>query len=276
MKRTNSQRTDAADLQEFDLERYLRAVGGTRPEAFDWSDPGPRLDAEALFCLGYMMDIESHTIIYLRELLSTSVVQDVSITAFLPCWAYEEFFHARVFKCFLEAQGVKIDENRWVNLRRARPADFIAQRFARVLSHITRHFGAVHMTWGAINELTTLTAYNALIEKTRHPLLSILLKRIIKDERRHFAFYFNQARLRLRSRTARWLTTFAVRSSWTPVGAPVRGDADAKRVCSFLFGDPQGSLRVANHDATIAHLPGLVWFDLLSRYRGSMEQIFSH
>ena len=271
MKPQDLKRAIESDFQQFDLERYLGAVGGTRPDSFDWSNSGPQLDAEALFCLGYMMDIESHTIIYLRELLSTSVVQDVSISAFLPCWAYEEFFHARVFKCFLEAQGVKIDENPWVELRRARPADFIAQRFARVLSHATHHLGAVHMTWGAINELTTLTAYNALIEKTQHPFLSIVLKRIIKDERRHFAFYFNQARLRLRSRTARWLTTLAVRSSWTPVGAAVRGDGDAKRVCSFLFGDRQGSLRVADHDATIARLPGLLWFDLLSRYRGSME-----
>jgi len=71
----------------FNLEKYLRAAGGARPEAFDWSDPGPRLDDEALFCLGYMMDIESQTIIYLREMLSTAVAEDVSITAFLSCWA---------------------------------------------------------------------------------------------------------------------------------------------------------------------------------------------
>jgi hypothetical protein len=58
----------------FSLEKYLRASGATRPEAFDWSDCAPRLDDEALFCLGYMMDIEAHTIVYLRELLSTNVV----------------------------------------------------------------------------------------------------------------------------------------------------------------------------------------------------------
>jgi hypothetical protein len=71
--------------QSFDLEKYLRSAGGTRPEAFDWSDPGPPLDDEALFCVGYMMDIESHTIIYLREMLSTAVAEDASITAFLSC-----------------------------------------------------------------------------------------------------------------------------------------------------------------------------------------------
>ncbi len=72
------ERLHCLDGQEgFDLERYLTLSGATRPQAFDWSDPGPALDDDALFCLGYMMDIESHTIIYLRELLSTAVVEDV-------------------------------------------------------------------------------------------------------------------------------------------------------------------------------------------------------
>jgi hypothetical protein len=95
-----------------------------------------------------MMDIESHTIIYLREMLSTGVAEDASISAFLSCWA----------------------------------------------SRMTRHFPAVHMTWGTNNKLSTLTGYHTLIDKTWHPLLTAMLSRIIKDEGRHFSFYFNQAR----------------------------------------------------------------------------------
>ena len=129
--------------REFDLEKYLRLSGATRPDAFDWSDPGPRLDDEALFSLGYMMDIESHTIIYLRELLSTSVAEDPSITAFLSCWVYEEFFHSQVLKRFLETQGVSIDDRRFADLRRRRPADYITEKLARVLSRMTRHFPAL-------------------------------------------------------------------------------------------------------------------------------------
>ncbi len=250
----------------FDLEKYLRTAGGTRPENFDWSDPGPRLDDDALFCVGYMMDIESHTIIYLREMLSTAVAEDASITAFLSCWAYEEFFHSQVLKRLLESQGVTIDDRRFAALRRARPSDHVAQGFARVLSRITRHFPAVHMTWGAINELSTLTGYHALIDRTRHPLLTAVLSRIIKDERRHFSFYFNQARRRLQPRAARILTSIIVRNFWTPVGRPVRGDADARRICGYLFGDAQGPRRLAEHDSMIARLPGLGWFDLASRY----------
>ena len=58
-------------------------------------------------------------------------------------------------------------------------------------------FVALHMTWGAANELSTLTSYHRLIAKTEHPELVNLLNAIIKDERRHFAFYRTQARLRL-------------------------------------------------------------------------------
>jgi hypothetical protein len=36
-----------------------------------------------------MMDIESHTIIYLRDPLSTRVVRDNEVTAFRSCWACE-------------------------------------------------------------------------------------------------------------------------------------------------------------------------------------------
>lgn len=266
MNTTQPRDTEQTRDYGFDLEKYLRAVGGARPEAFDWSDPGPRLDDEALFCLGYMMDIESHTVIYLREMLSTAVAEDVAITAFLSCWACEEFFHSQVLRRLLASQGVVIDDRRIAALRRARPADYLAHRFARLLSRATRHFAAVHMTWGAINELSTLTGYRALVERTRHPLLATVLGRIVKDERRHFSFYFNQARMRLRPRAARILTSLAVRNFWSPVGSPVRGDTDARRVCNYLFGDACGPRRLAEHDSTIARLPGLGWFDLASRY----------
>ncbi len=252
--------------ESFDLEKFLRNSGATRPDSFGWSDPGPRLDDEALFCLGYMMDIESHTVIYMKELLSTSVAEDPSITAFLACWVYEEFFHSQVLKRFLESQGLTIEDARFTELRRRKASRRIAEKIAGMASHLTRHFPAVHMTWGAINELSTLTGYHALIERTRHPMLTTVMTRIIKDERRHFSFYFNRARRMLRDPAARRITSFLVRHFWTPVGSPVRGDADAHRICEFLFPGEEGRARLTAMDATIARLPGLEWFDLGTRY----------
>jgi hypothetical protein len=250
----------------FDLDKYLRATGATRPELFDWTEPGPHLDDESRFCLGYMMDIESHTIIYMRELLSTSVADDPSITAFLSCWVYEEFFHSRTIAKLLESQGVRIDDKRFAELRRRKPADYVQQKIATIASRMTRHFPAIHMTWGAINELSTLTGYQALVDRARHPLVTAVLSRIIKDERRHFSFYFNQARIRLKPRAARVLTSFALRRFWRPIGSPVRGDPDMRRMCRHLFDEQSGPRRLSQIDATIARLPGLEWFNLASRH----------
>jgi len=135
-------------------------------------------------------------------------------------------------------------------------------RIARLLARITRHFSAVHMTWGAINELATLTGYQALISRCRNPLVKTVLGRISKDERRHYSFYFHQARERLKPRVAQIVTAFIVRNFWSPVGSPVRGNADAARICDYLFSDAEGPRRLERLDGAIARLPGLSWFNL--------------
>jgi len=260
----------------FDLDRYLRVCGATKPECFDWTAPQPRLSDDALFTIAYMMDIESHTIVYLRDLLSTRVVRDNEVTTFLSCWAYEEFFHSLLLRRFLATQDVAIDDQRFADLR---SQTSLADRFIRpgiaILSRLTRHFPAVHMTFGAINEISTLTGYQALISRTdftydrsdsQRPLLTTILQRIIKDERRHFAFYFNQARRRLRVPAARRLTALLVRNFWTPVGVTVRGDPAMRRVCAYLFPGDRGVERLGAVDKSISRLPGLEWFDLGARY----------
>src|ERR1700688_1145087 len=172
----------------FDLDRYLRVCGATKPECFDWTAAQPLLSDDALFTIAYMMDIESHTIVYLRDLLSTRVVRDIEVTTFLSCWAYEEFFHSLLLRRFLATQDVAIDDRRFADLR---SKTSLADRFIRpgiaILSRLTRHFPAVHMTFGAINEISTLTGYNALIRATENPrdgsggkrqLLTTILERI--------------------------------------------------------------------------------------------------
>ncbi|MBF6561196.1 MAG: ferritin-like domain-containing protein [Candidatus Binataceae bacterium] len=263
----------------FDLDRYLALSGATKPAIFDWSAPQPALDSETLFCLGYMMDIESHTIVYMRELLSTRVIRDPAVTAFLSCWAYEEFFHSLLLRRLLAQHGVSIDDRRFAELRTRRSLhERVIGPVAAIISRLTRHFPAVHMTWGALNEISTLAGYQALLEYAERDsggrprngeapaaggsLLSQILLRIAKDERRHFAFYFQQARTRLHHRGAQRLTNFLLRRFWRPVGSSVRGDPDARRVCAVLFQGAAGSRRLGQIDATVARLPGLEWFNL--------------
>jgi len=261
---------------DFDLDRYLSISGATKPELFDWSIPQPSLDKTALFTLGYMMDIESHTVVYMRDLLSTRVVREVEVTSFLSCWVYEEFFHSLLLRRFLQTQGVSIDDRRFAELRTHRLVrERLVRPVAAIISRLPRHFPAVHMTWGALNEISTLTGYAALIDyvsrvssdsaSVEASLLSRILRRIIRDERRHFAFYFAQARKRLQTPAAQRLTNFLLRSFWAPVGSSVRGDEDARQVCATLFPGEIGRSRLAAIDSAISRLPGLEWFDLASR-----------
>ena len=51
----------------------------------------------------------------------------------------------------------------------------------------------------------------------------------------------------------------------------MRGDADAHRICAFLFPGEEGRARLTAMDEMIARLPGLEWFDLGTRYCGAPQ-----
>ena len=57
------------------------------------------------------------------------------------------------------------------------------------MSAAIKDFSAVHMTWGAANELSAVAAYRRLAQMHDHPALSPLLQRIAQQETRHVAFY---------------------------------------------------------------------------------------
>jgi hypothetical protein len=74
-------------MEEFDLDRYLRASKRVDLSGVAWDRVGehPLSEAEAR-CLAYMMDIETHTVIFLRDLLATRAASEPDVTAFLACW----------------------------------------------------------------------------------------------------------------------------------------------------------------------------------------------
>jgi rubrerythrin len=272
-------------LIEFDLDRYLRASKRLDLTHVDWDDiPNHELDDGAVMSMHYMMDIETHTVIYLRDLLATRAANDPHITAFLACWVYEELWHGEAFSDFLRSYGIEVpaepklpDGSTALPTRPARTALLreqlgVGHRLSLLPTMLGsmafRDFIALHMTWGAFNELTTLTGYHALIRRTDHPVLHQMLHRIIQDERRHFAFYRAQAKARLsraprRTRRAvRWI----LESFWTPVGAGVKSDEEVDALVLYLFGwDDEGREMVREIDATIAELPGLEGLALLER-----------
>jgi hypothetical protein len=143
----------------------------------------------------------------------------------------------------------------------------------------TRDFAAIHMMWGAVNELTTLTGYHALIRRSSHPELHTLLRKVIRDERRHFAFYRAQAKARMqRSRTARRMVRWVLGHLWTPVGAGVKAEEEVDALALYLFGDgPEGRGQIREIDQTIADVPGLEGMHLLEDYLdGALRRAAEH
>ncbi len=253
----------------FNLPSYLEHSRKVDLSDLDFSEASRYpVSEEEIRCLTYMMDIEAHTIVYLKNILSTCAVRDPETTAFLSCWAYEEFFHSRALARFLEATGQTIDAGRFADLqKRASVHEWIESSVASFICHFSRHFHGVYLTWGAISELTTLEGYGVLASRTRNPLLAELLRRLAKDERRHFAFYYTKAREQLTHPAAQRLNRFVIKHFWLPVGGGVKPDGEVAWIAKFILGDAAGAALAARIDSTIARLPGLARFDGLCRTR---------
>jgi rubrerythrin len=261
---------------DFDLDRFIRTSGRVDLSGVEWHRAAePPLSRAEVRTLRYMMDIESHTIVFMRDLLATQAAFDPMVTAFLCCWNFEELWHGEAFSRLLGEAGVPVlpdhepvedgspypsrqARNEWI--RRRLGAKGYASHLGTLLGSAIadRDFVAIHMTGGAINELTTLTAYHRMIATTGNPVLVQVLRAIIKQERRHFAFYRAQARMRLaRSRRARRLVRWTLDHLWAPVGTGVRPQAETDFVVTHLFNDAEGVVALKDMDATIAELPGL-------------------
>jgi len=253
-------------MENFELEPFLARSRALDLAGIDFATirTSP-LPPGAIRTLRYMQDIESHTIVYLRELLATRAIDDPEVATFLACWFYEETFHGRALARFLEEAGHSITPRiRSRESIRKRVESFAISGIARVW----RDFVAVHMSWGAINELTTLIGYQRLIEVARHPVLEDLLSRIIKDESRHFGFYFQQAEKRLTSRGAVRVTRELIRRFWAPVGSGVQPDSEVRFLISYLFSGSEGRAAADRIDATIETLPGMGGLRLLESWVG--------
>ncbi|HZS48278.1 MAG TPA: acyl-ACP desaturase [Blastocatellia bacterium] len=254
---------------EFDLERYLNNSKAIDTSDINWDDVTKYpIDPGEIRCLQYMMDIESYTIMYLRDLLNTDASKDSEVASFLACWLYEETYHGLALEKFVRAAGVPVGSQRVQKLGEGRRfMESLETIVTLAISKVTRHFVAAHMTWGAIQELTTLSGYSLLASKTKNPILATILRRIVLDESRHFSFYYIQAAKRLTNRGAQKLTSLLLRKFWSPVGAAVKPLDDVQFLMSYIFAGVEGESAAKRVDRTISRLPGLGWFDLLESAR---------
>src|SRR5215217_4157101 len=244
-----------SSLIEFDLDRYLRASKRLDLSHLAWDDIADHsLDDGAVMCMHYMMDIETHTVIYLRDLLATRAANDPHITAFLSCWVYEELWHGEAFSDFLRAYGIEVPaEPKLPDGRTALPTR--ATRTSRLREEL-----------GVGHRLSLLPTMVGSMLFRDFIVLHKMLHRVIRDERRHFAFYRAQAQARLARapRRTRWLVRWILETFWTPVGAGVKSEEEVDALVLYLFGyDDEGREMVCELDATVAEIPGLDGLKLL-------------
>jgi rubrerythrin len=245
--------------QAFPLDRYLDASRTLALDEFDWSLASKYpLAKDVERALVYMLRIEAQTVFYARDLLNTRTAYLPEVSSFLTAWLYEEERHSRIFKRFLAERGVRLaaDDRTIVRRASARGArEWLEATAARWVARTTKHFVAVHMVWGATQELSTLHAYERVAERCDHPLLVDLCQRIAKDERRHFAFYYNMAERLLEPRAAQTLTRFVLERWWEPVGMGVHAPEHVHFMVDWFYGEAEDKIR--QMDRTIEKLPGL-------------------
>ena len=253
----------------FSIDRYKEESRKLDTTGVRWDEvTGHPLSKGDLYCLHYMMDIENHVPLYLSHLMVTRACMDPILTAFLAMWNYEELWHGENLGRLLNEYGIEFDAAQRIGDIRANLgfSNTVSLFTTMAGSWVLKDFAAVYLTIGAINELSTATAYAALMRKSGHPVLQDLLARIQKDERRHFAFYYNSAKEWLTgNQGAQRVDRFLVDRVWVPVGQGVKTQEQVDALALYLFDDEEGEAALLAIDEKIGRLPGLGGIRLMSR-----------
>jgi hypothetical protein len=262
----------------FDIEKYKARSTKLDLSDIEWDGvaryPLPQGAIDAMY---YMMDIETHTVIYLSELLVSKACMDPVITSFLSIWVYEEMYHGEAFSQFLRCYGLEVSEERPRQVRLSEGFHRVSSVMAVLFgSYLAPFFPAIYLTIGAVNEMTTLTGYQQLSKHAGHPILTQILERIIKQERVHFAFYRSHAeRLLESSALARSAVRHVMQRRFRAVGEGVKTAAEVDALAMFLFDGPDGRQATQRIDAAAQALPGLEGVNLLERLLDRAERRFA-
>jgi len=245
----------------FDIDKYAATS-----ERLTWDDLDldhfreHPLSETSLRTLRYMADVEYHTVCYTRDLLTTPSHKESEMTTFMTMWNREEFWHGEALAAILEVHGITVDYDQLrANRLKLGWRDKLDPVKQGLLGKVVgTDFVAVHMSWGAANEYSAVTAYKRMAALEKDPVLAELLLRIAKQETRHVAFYVSQARERLQaSKKAQALTRFLLSKVWAPVGSSIMDRDDVKFVFDHLMRGEDGRKATKQLDQNIAKLPGM-------------------
>jgi rubrerythrin len=224
------------------------------------------LTADEVESLGYFADVESQTVYYFLEVAKLQVARQPEFLTFLTMWNYEEYFHSHALTRLLEECGAappSAADRSHANRKGARLKARLEDGFQTTLAKLApQTFVALWMTWGATQELLTTQAYEQIAQTTKNPVAEELCRRIAKQERRHFAYYYNAARDKLESRPwTQRIVRKIVELAWTPVGNGIKTPIEAAKSAQKLFPGPRFAEVLGVIDKRIGALPGMAGLD---------------
>jgi hypothetical protein len=231
------------------------------PDAYDWARSAePPLSADEVFQLTYAAQVEWATE---GTFDSLDITDDALVKRFLRTWLAQEVVHGRLLARFLRECGYDAPplHDTFRQQFAARRGRWVNRAMHRLVGD---DFFAVHMTWGAVNELMTLRFYAVMRAATSNVLLGALLRDLIAQEVLHYRFYRTMAAARLEGNArAQRLVRWTLQHLWSPVGTGLRGRADGDRLVLGLVADRADV--VAGLDETLERIPGLDGLALVAR-----------
>jgi predicted metal-dependent hydrolase len=232
------------------------------------------LDKKFIPVLLFMRDVEVLTDMYHEEMLRTPTGKDPHISKFMERWGIEEITHGEVIDRFLNEAGFETSKNWKTEVRKSVPTsyDLITKIITSLTNLVGKNFTATHMTFGAINELSTAQAYRSMIELANHPVLTQILTGIIREESAHTQFYWNVAKIELRrSEFSQKMARFVIKHFWSPVGSGARSKKASDYCIQTLFGNEGGiewlDRKITKH---IYELPGFEGLNTVSEKLGAI------
>ena len=262
-----------------DIAQHIAVSQKVEFEDLDWEKARKvGLTRQEIESLAYFADIESQTVYYFLEVAKLQVARDPELLTFLTMWNYEEYFHSYALTRLLTECGVAalsaIDRStkiragaRW----KARFEDFAQTMIAKLMP---RTFVALWMFWGSLQECLTTQAYEELARNTNNPVLAELCRRIAKQERRHFAYYFGQAKKKLEGQGwAQRFTRWIARRFYAPVGGGVKTDAEGARLVAQLFPGERIFEVMSYIERRMAQLPGMQGLDACTQWALKIQPI---
>jgi rubrerythrin len=258
-------------------EKQPRTLTNEFISNINWSEVGKYpLDEKFVPVLLYMRDIETLTDVYYDELRRTPTGKDPIIRKFMERWSAEEQTHGELINRFLNEAGIETDPKWQKQVISSVSTQYTVTNYliTTLTNLIGKRFTATHMAFGAIHEMSTTQGYRRLAELADHPVLSEILRGIIREESAHTTFYRSVARIELqKSEISRKLSRFLIKHFWTPVGSGAKPKEESDYTIATLFGGENGMDWIdKNVTQKIQTLPG---FDGLTKVSDKIGEIVS-